>query len=173
MSQSFELTSVPPFTFQCCSCNNKNYAPPNRIAGSGWCVCAMLHFTCRFQLQPSAAICEFEGLTQTLNADRACRLAPSSQKSLRLFSLRATPNGVSIWFSESPSSRIVQCSSARSNPAWTAPRFLIPSQTTQCSMIPENLSIGRLLDPTRPIASQSSALHGFRAMQLSVWCRFA
>ena len=23
-------------------------------------VCAMLHFTCRFQLQPSAAICEFE-----------------------------------------------------------------------------------------------------------------
>jgi hypothetical protein len=40
-------------------------------------------------------------------------------------------------------------------------------------MIPENLSIGRLLDPTRAIASQSLAPHGFRAIQLSVWGHFA
>ena len=157
MSQSFELSLVAPSsissTLQCSSCNNKNYAPPNRIAGSGWCVCAMLHFTCRFQLQPSAANCEFEGLTQTLNADLACRLAPSSQRSPKLVSLRATLNGVSIWFSESPSSRIVQCSSAMSNPALVAPRFFFSLPN-----IPVLNDSGKPLNRASPRSDQTHCL---------------
>ena len=81
--------------------------------------------------------------------------------------------GVSIWFPESPSSRIAQCSSARDNPAWTGPRCIFSHRATQRSMIPENLSIGRLLDTTSAIASQSLAPHGFRAIQLSARCCFA